>query len=38
MAPPAPMEPRIEPVRRVTPLRHRTGSILGLEIDKEDLE
>lgn len=29
------MEPRIEPVRRVSPLRHRSSSIFGLDIDKE---
>jgi CheY-like chemotaxis protein len=33
-APPEPAALRIEPVRRVTPLRFRSGSILGLEIDR----
>jgi CheY-like chemotaxis protein len=39
--PPAPVlpaepAPRIEPVRRVTPLRMRSGSILGLDISRPD--
>ena len=44
-APPAPfvpsdtrMEPRIETVRRVSPLRHRSGSILGLDISRPEPE
>ncbi|MCX6630776.1 MAG: response regulator [Candidatus Solibacter sp.] len=41
-APPAPAEPRmatrIEPVRRVSPLRHRSGSILGLDINRAEPE
>ena len=32
------MEPRIEPVRRVSPLRPRTSSILGLDIDRDKSE
>jgi hypothetical protein len=34
----APREPvtRIEPVRRVSPLRLRTGSILGIEINRPE--
>ncbi|HXB66687.1 MAG TPA: response regulator [Candidatus Acidoferrales bacterium] len=32
--PPQPGAQRIEPVRRVTPLRLRSGSVLGLEIDR----
>jgi hypothetical protein len=35
-APPATMEPRMEHVRRVSPLRLRSSSILGLDIDKEN--
>lgn len=31
-----PMEPCIETVRRVNPLRHRSGSILGLDIDRQN--
>jgi CheY-like chemotaxis protein len=38
MPPPAPMATRIETVRRVTPLRHRTGSILGLDISPPEPE
>src|ERR1035438_6974520 len=43
-APPAPRDSplspaaRMEPVRRVSPLRLRTSSILGLDIDKENRE
>jgi CheY-like chemotaxis protein len=40
-APPAspdPMGPRIETVRRVNPLRHRSGSILGLDISRPEPE
>jgi CheY-like chemotaxis protein len=37
-ASPAPMETRIEPVRRVSPLRHRSGSILGLDISRPEPE
>jgi CheY-like chemotaxis protein len=37
-AEPAPAETRVEPVRRVSPLRMRTNSILGLEIDKQNQE
>jgi CheY-like chemotaxis protein len=37
-APPAPIVTRVEPVRRVTPLRHRTGSILGLELSRPEPE
>jgi hypothetical protein len=33
---PPPAEPRIAAVRRVTPLRLRTGSILGLDISRFD--
>jgi hypothetical protein len=33
---PPPAVPRIEAVRRVTPLRLRTGSILGLDISRFD--
>jgi CheY-like chemotaxis protein len=38
--PPAPERPsaRIEPVRRVNPLRLRSGSILGLDISRPDAE
>jgi CheY-like chemotaxis protein len=36
-APPPPM-PRIEAVRRINPLRLRSGSILGLEISRPDPE
>ena len=36
--PPLPSAPRIEPVRRVTPLRLRSGSILGLDIDRPPSE
>ena len=35
-APPAHAETRIEPVRRVSPLRLRSGSILGLDISRPD--
>lgn len=35
---PPPAVPRLEAVRRVTPLRFRSGSILGLEIGKPDAE
>ena len=38
MAPPDPIEPRIQTVRRVTALRHRTGSILGLDISPPESE
>ena len=37
-APPQPAAQRIEPVRRVTPLRVRSSSILGLEIDRPEPE
>jgi CheY-like chemotaxis protein len=37
-APPQPAAQRIEPVRRVTPLRLRSSSILGLEIDRPEPE
>lgn len=37
-APPAVVSPRIEPVRRVSPLRSRGSSILGLDIDKNNPE
>jgi len=33
-----PAAPRIEPVRRVTPMRLRSSSILGLEIDRPETE
>ena len=33
---PVPAETRIEPVRRVSPLRLRSGSILGLDISRPD--
>ena len=33
-----PEKPKLEPVRRVTPVRLRAGSILGLEIDKQNNE
>jgi hypothetical protein len=32
----APIATRIEPVRRVSPLRRRTGSILGLDISRPE--
>ena len=35
-ATPAATEPRMEPVRRVSPLRHRSGSILGLDISRPE--
>jgi CheY-like chemotaxis protein len=31
-----PQAMRVEPVRRVTPLRQRTGSILGIEVNRPD--
>jgi CheY-like chemotaxis protein len=37
-ATPAATEPRMEPVRRVSPLRHRSGSILGLDISRPEPE
>lgn len=37
-ATPSPMGPRVEPVRRVSPLRHRSGSILGLDISRPEPE
>ncbi len=37
-AEPAPPQPRIEPVRRVTPVRMRSGSILGLDISRPEPE
>ena len=37
-APPAPMAARVEPVRRVSPLRLRSNSILGLDISRPDPE
>jgi CheY-like chemotaxis protein len=37
-APPPPMSTPLEPVRRVTPLRVRSGSILGLSINRQDDE
>jgi CheY-like chemotaxis protein len=37
-APPTPMATRIEPVRRVSPLRLRSGSILGLDISRPEPE
>jgi CheY-like chemotaxis protein len=37
-AQPAPMVTRIEPVRRVSPLRLRSGSILGLDISRPEPE
>ena len=37
-APPAPMAARIEPVRRVNPLRLRSNSILGLDISRPEPE
>jgi CheY-like chemotaxis protein len=35
-APPVPAAPRMEPVRRVTPLRLRTTSVLGLDVGKPE--
>ena len=35
---PAPIAPRVEPVRRVSSLRNRSGSILGLEISRPEPE
>ena len=37
-AEPAPPAPRVEPVRRVNPLRMRSGSILGLDISRPEPE
>jgi CheY-like chemotaxis protein len=37
-APPAPMAARIEPVRRVNPLRLRSNSIIGLDISRPEPE
>ena len=37
-APPPPAVPHVEPVRRVTPLRLRSGSVLGLDIGRPELE
>jgi CheY-like chemotaxis protein len=37
-APAAPMAARVEPVRRVSPLRLRSNSILGLDISRPDPE
>jgi len=37
-APPAPLAVRIEPVRRVSPLRLRSNSILGLDISPPEAE
>ena len=37
-APPAPIAARIEPVRRVNPLRLRSNSILGLDISRPEPE
>ena len=37
-APPVPVRPKLEPVRRVNPVRLRSGSILGLDIDKRETE
>jgi len=37
-APPAPVPPTLEPVRRVTPVRLRSGSILGLDINRTESE
>jgi CheY-like chemotaxis protein len=35
-APPVPAAPRMEPVRRVTPLRLRSTSVLGLDVGKPE--
>ncbi len=35
-AAPQPVIPRVEPIRRVTPVRLRSSSILGLEIDRPE--
>jgi CheY-like chemotaxis protein len=37
-APPAPLAGRVEPVRRVSPLRLRSSSILGLDISRPESE
>jgi CheY-like chemotaxis protein len=37
-APPSPTAPRVEPVRRVSPLRLRSSSILGLDISRPEPE
>ncbi|MEO8372177.1 MAG: response regulator [Candidatus Solibacter sp.] len=37
-APPVPVPPKLEPVRRVTPVRLRSGSILGLDINRSEPE
>jgi CheY-like chemotaxis protein len=37
-APPAPTAARVEPVRRVSPLRLRSNTILGLDIDRQNPE
>jgi hypothetical protein len=36
IATPSPAQPRVEPVRRVSPLRLRSGSVLGLDIGRPD--
>jgi CheY-like chemotaxis protein len=37
-APPPAAVPHVEPVRRVTPLRLRSGSVLGLDIGRPEME
>jgi CheY-like chemotaxis protein len=37
-APPAPAVPHMEPIRRVTPLRLRSGSLLGLDLGRAERE
>jgi CheY-like chemotaxis protein len=34
--PPPPIAPRVEPVRRVSAVRHRAGSVLGLDISRPE--